>query len=81
MPLSLRLNTETDRALEEIAQRKGQTKSEVVRQAIQELVDRERLTPYERVADLIGCVSGGPEDLSEDTGQKLRALLETQRTR
>jgi hypothetical protein len=81
MPLSLRLNTETERALDRIAQRKGQTKSEVVRQAIEELVVRERLTPYERIEDLIGSVTGGPDDLSEDTGRRLRSLLEAKRAR
>ncbi len=59
MPLSIRLDTETDTALEEIAERRSQTKSEVVRRAIHEFIRRERLTPYELVEDLIGSVSGG----------------------
>ncbi len=75
MPLSIRLDTETDTALEEIAERRSQTKSEVVRRAIRELVRRERLTPYEMAEDLIGSVSGGPEDLSARTGEKFRQLL------
>ncbi len=29
----------------------------------------ERQRPYEAVADLIGCVKGGPPDLSENTGR------------
>jgi len=31
--------------------------------------------PYETIADLIGCVRGGPPDLSENTGEKFRELL------
>lgn len=31
--------------------------------------------PYERIAHLIGCVCGGPKDLSERTGKKLRKFL------
>lgn len=30
---------------------------------------------FDRAADLIGCVSGGPPDLSEQTGKKFRELL------
>lgn len=75
MPLSIRLDTETETALAEIAERRSQTKSEVVRRAIHELIRRECLTPYEMVEDLIGSVSGGPEDLSARTGEKFRQLL------
>lgn len=42
--------------------------------ALEDIVER-RVTPYEMVEDLIGCVSGGPEDLSSRTGEKFRALL------
>jgi predicted DNA-binding protein len=76
MPTSIRLDPDTDRALEELAKRRATTKSELIRGAIEDLLADERLTPYERVADLVGSVSGGPEDLSEQTGKKLRSLLE-----
>lgn len=75
MPTSVRLDPKTERALEELATRKSQTKSQVVREAIELLAAEERRTPYEKVSDLIGCVRGGPPDLSEDTGRKFRALL------
>lgn len=78
MPMSLRLDATTDRALARIASRRGQTKSEVVREAIASLIEKEQLTPYELVADLVGSVSGGPEDLSEQTGRKFRKALEKQ---
>lgn len=72
MPISVRLDPDTHRALEELARRRSETKSEVVRQAIHDLLDRERLSPYERAADLIGSVTGGPPDLSEAAGMRIR---------
>lgn len=30
---------------------------------------------FDLISDLIGCVSGGPPDLSEQTGKKFRQLL------
>ena len=37
--------------------------------------EQEHPRPYEAIADLIGCVKGGPPDLSENTGEKFRELL------
>lgn len=77
MPTSIRLDDQTNQALEEIAARRRETKSQVVRRAIAELVVREIASPYERAADLIGSVRGGPDSLSEQTGRGFRELLET----
>jgi hypothetical protein len=79
MPTSIRLDPDTDRALEELARRRATTKSELIRGAIEDLLGVERSSPYERVADLIGSVSGGPADLSERTGESFRSLLEKKR--
>lgn len=80
MPMSVRLDAKTERLVERLARARGQTKSEVVRDAIGALVKEtqetaQAVTPYERVKDLVGCVSGGPRDLSERTGEKFRQLL------
>jgi Arc/MetJ-type ribon-helix-helix transcriptional regulator len=75
VPTSVRLDPETERALEQLARSRSVSKSEVVRQAIELLASQERQAPYDRVADLLGCVRGGPPDLSEDTGKGLRKLL------
>ena len=75
MPTSVRLDPKTRRALDRLAKSKSKTKSEIVREAIELLAERETQRPYDQVSDLIGCVSGGPPDLSEDTGGKLRELL------
>lgn len=76
MPTSIRLDPATDRTLDALAKRRSVSKSALVRRAIEDLLAREQLAPYERVSDLIGSVAGGPQDLSEATGEKLRALLE-----
>jgi hypothetical protein len=67
-----------------MARRKGQTKSQVIREAIRVLADfqEERegpLSPYEAIAHLIGCARGGPPDLSERSGEKFRQILRKQR--
>lgn len=79
MPTSIRLDAATDKTLEALAKRHSVSKSALVRRAIEDLLAREELTPYERVSDLVGCASGGPEDLSERSGEKLRALLAERR--
>ena len=75
MPTSVRLDPATERALEELARSRSVSKSEVVRQAIELLASQELQAPFDRVADLLGCVQGGPPDLSEETGTRFRKLL------
>lgn len=80
MPTSVRLDDDTQRLLQRLANRRSQTKSEVIRSAIETLAVVEQLEdqaegPHELVADLIGCVSGGPDDLSTRTGRRFRGLL------
>ncbi len=75
MPTSVRLDPKTQRALDHLARSKSKTKSEIVREAIELLAEKGTQRPYEKVSDLIGCVTGGPPDLSEDTGSKFRELL------
>jgi hypothetical protein len=80
MPLSVRVDLKTERVIERLARTKGQTKSEVIREAIAALAhDKNGAAksgrPYQMVQDLIGCVKGGPPDLSVRTGEKLQRLL------
>ncbi len=75
MPTSVRLDPETERALEQLARSRSVSKSEIVRQAIELLASQERQAPFDRVADLLGCVQGGPPDLSEETGTRFRQRL------
>jgi predicted DNA-binding protein len=77
MPTSVRLEPETERLLERLAKKKSQTKSEVIREAIETLAERESESGqnescYEQIQDLVGCVSGGPKDLSTKTGRRFK---------
>ena len=42
---------------------------------------REKVTPHEAMKSYLGCVSGGPSDLSVKTGQKFRTLLPRRRAK
>lgn len=80
MAISVRLDPETERLVERLAKRRRQTKSEVVRDALGMLAEQEKgadgkKLPYDRVSHLIGCVRGGPPDLSVRTGAKFAELL------
>ena len=84
MPTSVRLDSHTKRLLELLATRKSSSKSQVIREAIAALARKEELersaeSPYQRISDLVGCVSGGPRDLSVETGRRFRELLEFRR--
>jgi Arc/MetJ-type ribon-helix-helix transcriptional regulator len=80
MPLSVRLDQKTESLIRRLARRRRQTKSEVIRDAIGVLAKQEdkgtpKTRPYERVAHLIGCVKGGPRDLSVNAGKKFSEML------
>jgi hypothetical protein len=80
MPLSVRLDPETQRLVNRLVGKTGRSKSEIVRDALRRLAESEwgpkrRRPPFDAIAHLVGCVSGGPPDLSERTGEKLRKLL------
>lgn len=80
MPLSVRLDSKTESLIGRLARKRRQTKSEVIRDAIgalamQEMEGAEKKRPYDLVAHLIGCVKGGPRDLSTRSGEKFRRML------
>jgi Arc/MetJ-type ribon-helix-helix transcriptional regulator len=80
MPLSVRLDAKTESLVGRLARKRRQTKSEVIRDAIgvlakQEEKNTEKKRPYDSVAHLIGCVKGGPRNLSVDAGRKFHEML------
>ena len=80
MPLSVRLDARTESLIGRLARKRRQTKSAVIRDAIGALAKQEeqgagKKRPYDLVAHLIGCVKGGPHDLSVGTGEKFRQTL------
>jgi hypothetical protein len=87
MALSVRLDAKTESLIGRLARKRRQSKSEVVRDAIGVLAKQEekgggKKRPYDLIAHLIGCVKGGPGDLSVRTGEKFhQMLLERRRKR
>lgn len=86
MALSVRLDPGTEKLVERLAPQRGQSKSEVIRDAIGILAKDEtgadgKKRPYDLVAHLIACVRGGPPDLSVRTGEKFARLLMERRKR
>ena len=84
MPTSVRLDPKTERIVRSLARRTGRTRSQVIRDAIHRLAAAESETQdgqviFEMWRDAIGCVRGGPPDLSERTGERFRSLLLTKR--
>lgn len=80
MPTTVRLDPKTEALVNRLRRRMGRTKSQVIRDAIRTLaasVSAEGAAgiPYAAFADVIGCASGGPPDLSERTGEKFSQLL------
>lgn len=88
MPTSVRLDPAAERLLRRLAARRGQTKSEVIRDAIRLLAQergpaeprRARQTAYDRMAHVVGVADSGGAGLSERTGERFRDLL-VERTR
>jgi len=80
MPTSVRLDIKTERTLERLARKMDASKSAVLREAVDALA-RQSLQAdkagslFERVQDLIGCVSGGAANLSTRTGAGFRRVL------
>jgi len=85
MAISLRVDPRTERLVERLARVRGLSKSDVIREAIVLLAAEQDSTvdgnAYEAIADLVGCVEGGPSDLSEHTGRRVRELLRAKRKR
>ena len=80
MALSVRLDAKTESLIGRLARSRRQSKSEVIRDAIGVLAKQEekgtgKKRPYDLVAHLIGCVKGGPRNLSVDTGKKFHDML------
>ena len=80
MSLSVRLDAKTESLVGRLARKRRQSKSEVIRDAIGVLAKQEekgagKKRPYDLVAHLIGCVKGGPRDLSIDAGKKFHEML------
>ena len=82
-PVTLRLDPKTRRQIARVARRKGISKSEVIRRALNswpEFADSS-VSPYEQLADLIGVVQGGNPRRSAKSGVQFRKILSAKRKR
>ena len=78
--LSIRLDARTASTVDRVAAQTGKTKSEIVREALAEYVEKveeqsnsER--PYDKVAHLIGSCDSGGMQLSTRGGEKFAQML------
>jgi Arc/MetJ-type ribon-helix-helix transcriptional regulator len=80
MPVNVRLSARTERMLDALAKRRRQTRSDVVREAIEQYAaghdtDAAGEGPYARWADVIGVVRLGARDPSRTTGDAFAAVV------
>jgi Arc/MetJ-type ribon-helix-helix transcriptional regulator len=75
---TVRLDVSTEATLKRLSSLRGQTQSEVIRDAIARLADEEseQLSAYQRLQPYIGVADSGGKQLSENTGKRLREFLE-----
>ena len=79
MPMSVRLDRETEALIRRMARLAGRSRSWVVREAVAAYASaapRTRL-PYEALAAFIGAGRTGLHDLSERTGERFAELVRT----
>ncbi len=79
---TVRLDPATRAKLERLAERRGQTRSEVIRDAIARLGDQEGEeggSALERLRAFLGVADSGGRQLSRDTGRQFREILESRR--
>jgi len=78
--ITVRLDTTTEATLKRLAIRRGQTKSDLIRDAISRLAEDEgELSVFQRLQSFIGIADSGGQQLSEDTGRRFRKALEEKR--
>ncbi len=79
---TVRLDTELETTLERLARQRGQTKSDVIRDAIEHLAREQEAsggTALERLRPFIGIADSGGRQLSRQTGRRFREMLEERR--
>lgn len=86
MPISVRLDPETQALLGKLARASGRTKSDVLREALRHLArsqsaDAAERSPFEEISDLIGIGAGGPIGLARHHKAEYRQALARRRAR
>ena len=80
MPLTVRLSLKTERALNATAKRRRLSRSDVVREAIEQYASGEPSgapadRPYDAWFDVIGAVTIGARDVERTTGEQFTAIV------
>ena len=77
--MTVRLNEDLERALQDLASKEGMTKSQLVRQCLEEFVTRkkEEKTPWELGEHLFGKHGSGQNDLSTNRKKVARDKIHT----
>jgi hypothetical protein len=82
---SIRLDRETDRLVRQLAAARRVTRSEIIREALRQLVQTKARAPGptldELTRDLVGSYRSGRGDLSVRTGEGFRRKLRARRAR
>jgi Family of unknown function (DUF6290) len=83
MTISLRLNEYLSRKLASLAKAKGISKSELIRQCLQDHLDKAEKAPtaWELGKHLFGCYKSGRGDLSVKAPQIVRARIHARRAK
>lgn len=79
---TVRLDSKTRTALERLAESRGQTRSEVIRDAISRMAQEAEgpVSAYDRLVPFQGVADSGGRELSRDTGKRFREILEAKRS-
>jgi len=81
MPMTVRLGARTERAVNALARRRRQTRSDVVRDALEDYTaanggDADRERPYDAWLDVIGVINAGVRDRGRTTtGEQFAAIV------
>jgi predicted DNA-binding protein len=80
MPLTVRLTPKTERALNTLAKRRRQTRSDIVREAIEHYTaasdnDTGEQSPYHLWADVLGIIRTGAPTPKKTTGERFTDLV------
>ena len=80
MPMTVRLSAKMERAVSALARRRRQTRSDVVREALEHYTttngaDASRGRPYDAWVDVIGVISIGARERGRTTGEQFTAIV------
>ena len=80
MPFNVQLNAKTERLLSALAKRRGHTRSDIVREAIDQLGEAQisstqHLTAYDQWVDVIGVARTPGRDSSKTTGESFSDIV------